>query len=981
MPRNGSGGYTLPGGINPVVTQTLITSNWANTTLDDVAVALTNSLAKDGQTLPTANLPMGGFAHTGAGDPASRDMYDTLGYVQDGRHFRLTNVAGVNQITATLPGGAVTLSVGQIIQLLPVSSNTGPVTLNINGIGARPVTTDLGNPLATGNLVANRPYLLSYTGTSWVMITAGGGSSGIAQAAMSGWDRPTANGPYPPITAVDATTVAIPAGTGRIIKPSARDLSGVTEVSWAAQNVVLSFVATSWNTILGINALGQVVQFTGNFSPVWARENILIGSVAHINGVINEINTVPAIFGDMTYASYDVSSLLHNTLISGGRLLANAVSPFHVDLQAGAIFTLGGDANDVNDPNKRDFPSSFDLSFFPVTGNNTVSAITQNVPVTNYDPNGAGAIVAIPGGASTTSIHRMYLLAGEFIFLYGQKTYADLTTALSQLGVDDSATIFPSKLTNATFLSYIVAQKDCADLKDTTKARLLTRGGTSFSIGSASSISEAPINGLIYGRKDAGWSETIPAPKGPSSTLRQIFFDTNLLHRWSITVNDTPEGGGNTGSSLEIRRYDDAGVLINSPVAINRTTGEVFTTASLTVQGAASHITAGGDVRANSNFASTNTSVVLATSAAGNIFLRPNGAGSSSGQTTIASNGNLIAAGGVSGIGLFARPQGGGEGGELTLEGTGGASNAIIDNVGPQTRFFGGAAAPMQWNRETGELTAPGSITSGQGVIANQNFGSSSNIAVLGPAAAVAGTVLLRPNGVNVSTNEFTFASNGNFGAAGSISGFSVVSQQDFTATGVNCVLAAQGGGIFLRPNGAGSAVGQAILGAAGNFSCADVSTSNNVAATGRVTSGTHFNGLGVTTVLSANGGGGGSILFRPQGADNGTNQATLDAGGNFTSVNQTATSDQILKENISPKAPRRNLADLIALYTYVWKSDGRAGMGQIAQQVREHAPEYVHEGTDGILSIDKASLAMECILGLAERVKELEDKVNDLAG
>jgi len=60
MSRNGSGTYTLPAG-NPVVTGTTISSTWANNSLSDIATALTQSLAKDGQTVPTANIPLGGF--------------------------------------------------------------------------------------------------------------------------------------------------------------------------------------------------------------------------------------------------------------------------------------------------------------------------------------------------------------------------------------------------------------------------------------------------------------------------------------------------------------------------------------------------------------------------------------------------------------------------------------------------------------------------------------------------------------------------------------------------------------------------------------------------------------------------------------------------------------------------------------------------------------------------------------------------------
>ena len=47
MPRNGSGTYTLPAG-NPVVAGTTIDASWANTTLNDVATELTNSLSRTG---------------------------------------------------------------------------------------------------------------------------------------------------------------------------------------------------------------------------------------------------------------------------------------------------------------------------------------------------------------------------------------------------------------------------------------------------------------------------------------------------------------------------------------------------------------------------------------------------------------------------------------------------------------------------------------------------------------------------------------------------------------------------------------------------------------------------------------------------------------------------------------------------------------------------------------------------------------------
>jgi hypothetical protein len=52
MPRDGSGVYTLPSG-NPVVTNTIISSVWANGTMSDIAAQLNNVLTRDGLLGPT----------------------------------------------------------------------------------------------------------------------------------------------------------------------------------------------------------------------------------------------------------------------------------------------------------------------------------------------------------------------------------------------------------------------------------------------------------------------------------------------------------------------------------------------------------------------------------------------------------------------------------------------------------------------------------------------------------------------------------------------------------------------------------------------------------------------------------------------------------------------------------------------------------------------------------------------------------------
>ena len=87
MARNGSGTYTRVSG-TPYVYDTVIDQVVVNAEMDDIASALTASLAKDGQTTATANLPMGGFklsglaAGTVAGDSVRYEQVGAVATVQ-----------------------------------------------------------------------------------------------------------------------------------------------------------------------------------------------------------------------------------------------------------------------------------------------------------------------------------------------------------------------------------------------------------------------------------------------------------------------------------------------------------------------------------------------------------------------------------------------------------------------------------------------------------------------------------------------------------------------------------------------------------------------------------------------------------------------------------------------------------------------------------------------------------------------------------
>lgn len=76
MSRNGSGTAIPPAG-QPVVTATNISSTVENVLVNDIYNELTNSIARDGQSPATANIPMGGFRITGVADPVANQDADT----------------------------------------------------------------------------------------------------------------------------------------------------------------------------------------------------------------------------------------------------------------------------------------------------------------------------------------------------------------------------------------------------------------------------------------------------------------------------------------------------------------------------------------------------------------------------------------------------------------------------------------------------------------------------------------------------------------------------------------------------------------------------------------------------------------------------------------------------------------------------------------------------------------------------------------
>ena len=165
MPRDGSGNFSLTAG-NPVTSGTTITSTWANTTMPDIATALTASVCADGQKPFAANQSMGGFKLTSVGNASSGTDAANLATVQAQAYALLGSVAGTNTITAAGSPGLSAYASGQTFRFIPANTNTGATTINIDGVGAKNIYFD-GRALVGGEIVQNVPVQITYDGTQF----------------------------------------------------------------------------------------------------------------------------------------------------------------------------------------------------------------------------------------------------------------------------------------------------------------------------------------------------------------------------------------------------------------------------------------------------------------------------------------------------------------------------------------------------------------------------------------------------------------------------------------------------------------------------------------------------------------------------------------------------------------------------------------------------------------------------------------------
>src|SRR5690554_598252 len=76
---------------------------------------------------------------------------------------------GTNTKAITLSPAPGTYFEGLCFAFKNATQNTGAVTINVNGMGAKPIKKPNGNDLAAGNLKAGSVYTVRYNGTNFIL--------------------------------------------------------------------------------------------------------------------------------------------------------------------------------------------------------------------------------------------------------------------------------------------------------------------------------------------------------------------------------------------------------------------------------------------------------------------------------------------------------------------------------------------------------------------------------------------------------------------------------------------------------------------------------------------------------------------------------------------------------------------------------------------------------------------------------------------
>jgi hypothetical protein len=247
MSYNGSGVFQINTTGQPVVAGTVISSTAFNALTSDLATGLSTAITKDGQTTVTANIPLAGFKITGLGAATVGTDAVQYGQIQSNTD-KLVTVSGTDTLIGSVIPALTAYAAGNLFSFVVANTNTGAVTINIDGVGSKAITRTGSTALVAGDMVAGEVVLIEYDGTRFQLLNPNSYTNLVVSGTLT----------YGGVTLTNAVT-----GTGKMMLDTSPTVNNPTVTNYVESVVAIGTVTTT-NTLSLTNGTVQTATLTAS---------------------------------------------------------------------------------------------------------------------------------------------------------------------------------------------------------------------------------------------------------------------------------------------------------------------------------------------------------------------------------------------------------------------------------------------------------------------------------------------------------------------------------------------------------------------------------------------------------------------------------------------------------------------------------------------------------------------------------------------
>lgn len=408
----------------------------------------------------------------------------------------------MNNTKRNLNSGLFEQTTGDTMNLSGNTEIYGNLTINQNGnidsysgykLSGETLNIQQFTGSSSANLVENFNTFTGDTETNLNSLRVFGGNGIVSGFGIS---------IYPPTSA--STTINIGSGVGYIYN-NYNDPNNpqFTKIEYSgATNVNLTYLNTNLVTYLAIDVNHNIIQQTSPYTFDQRRQYILIGAAIHTDKtIVNAVNNLPDVILDSHNQFNDLLDSLKNFNYSGNVIGANGAN-LSINKSAGKMFKRGVNFNiDNKNPHLITLAGLIAPSNIRYRLSDSTEYSNTNVIDPNYYENPLTVRTIVDNNKFT--VQRIFIFPSNLIRIqYGQTMYASMADA--ELSFNSAPYTTEANLAeNGLLRGYLIIQKGCTDLTNTTQAKFIAadKFGES-SLGGSSSAYWGLIAGTLSNQTD-----------------------------------------------------------------------------------------------------------------------------------------------------------------------------------------------------------------------------------------------------------------------------------------------------------------------------------------------------------------------------------------------------------------------------------------------------------------------------------------------